>query len=143
MKEIIDFGEIGEVQLMRSSLSFVLQQLEGNIRMSKELGGGSLYDLGCYCIHAIRSIMQREPTKVYAVGNHHLDYVDLSMVAVMELENGRKTVFDCGMNMSDLRQSYEVVGSKGKIDVPIAYVPLADRKGFVRVETDHAPKEKR
>lgn len=141
VKEIIDSGEIGEVKLMRVSLSFVLTPLEGNIRMSKELGGGSMYDLGCYCIHSIRNMMGSEPLRVYAVEDSHPTYdVDMSAVAMMELENGLKAVFDCGMNMSGLRQSYEVVGTKGKIDVPVAYVPPVDGKGFVQVATDQGTK---
>lgn len=134
---IINSGEIGEVKMMRSSFSFLLQQREGNFRMNKKLGGGSLYDIGCYCIHAIRKIMQSEPTSVYAVGNlHPTDGVDLSATVIMELKKGLTTHFDCSMDMSNLRHTYEVVGTKGKIDVPVAFVPPADGKGRVIVTTD-------
>lgn len=133
---IIDSGEIGEIQMMRASFSFVLRKFEGNFRMSKEMGGGSLYDIGCYCIHAIRNIMRSEPIHVYAVGTHHPDYdVDLSATAILELENGLTAHFDCSMTMSE-RHTYEVMGTKGKIDVPIAFVPPADGKGRIIVTTD-------
>ncbi|MBS4208877.1 Gfo/Idh/MocA family oxidoreductase [Bacillus sp. FJAT-50079] len=137
VKDIIDSGEIGEVKLMRSSFTFQLEELNGNIRMSKELGGGSLYDIGCYCIHAIRTILDREPVRVYAVEeNHPIHHVDMSAVAIMELDNGMKAYFDCGMNMTE-RNSYEVVGTKGKIEVPRAFIPRVDGEGVIVITTDN------
>lgn len=133
---IIDSGKIGEIKMIRSSFSFVLQQLEGNFRMSKEMGGGSLYDIGCYCIHALRNIARSEPIHVYAIGRLHPTYgVDLSATAVMEFENGLIANLDCSMELT-LRHSYEIVGTKGKIDVPIAFVPPEDGRGVVIVTTE-------
>src|SRR5699024_11387287 len=67
VKDIIASGEIGEMKLIRANFSFLLEQLEGNIRMDRSLGGGSLYDIGCYCIHIIRYITNSEPIKCYSI----------------------------------------------------------------------------
>jgi D-xylose 1-dehydrogenase (NADP+, D-xylono-1,5-lactone-forming) len=123
VKEIITSGEIGEIKLMRASLSFFLDDREVNIRMNKEMGGGSIYDAGCYCIHAIRNLIGSEPVRVEAFAE--LDPqsgIDLSSIVYMKLENGMSCVFDCSFDMS-FRQEYEIIGTKGKITVPAAYRP--------------------
>ncbi|WP_158734582.1 Gfo/Idh/MocA family protein [Alteribacillus sp. YIM 98480] len=136
VKDIIASGEVGDVKLMHTRLSFMLHQLEGNIRMSRQLGGGSLFDLGGYCIHAIRNTLQQEPKSVFALEERYQDYdVDQSAVVMMELENGVKAYFDCSMNMAE-RHSYEVIGTKGKIEVTKAYVPQSDGEGVILVNTE-------
>ncbi|WP_298785598.1 Gfo/Idh/MocA family protein [uncultured Marinococcus sp.] len=137
VKQIIQSGEIGEVKLMRAGMSFMLEQLDGNIRMNKELGGGSVYDLGCYCIHAVRSMTGSEPATVHAFENKHPEYgVDMSAFVSMKMENGMNASFDCSMEMSGTRQFYEIVGTKGTIEVPKAFVPPEDGVGAVRINLD-------
>ena len=38
----------------------------GGIRTQRELGGGTLFDLGVYCINAARLMFRAEPTEVFA-----------------------------------------------------------------------------
>ncbi|MEW9673855.1 Gfo/Idh/MocA family protein [Ammoniphilus sp. 3BR4] len=135
VKDIIASGEIGDIKLMRSSFTFQLKKLEGNIRMKPELGGGSLYDVGCYCIHATREMLG-EPDQVYCVADMHPEYdVDMSAVAVFEYGNGVKAYLDCGMNMST-REDYQIVGTKGTIHVPKAFIPQVDGEGLIIVRSE-------
>jgi D-xylose 1-dehydrogenase (NADP+, D-xylono-1,5-lactone-forming) len=123
VKELIASDEIGEIKYMRASFSFFLEERKENIRMNKEMGGGSIYDVGCYCIHAIRNLLESEPVTVKAFAE--LDPqtgIDLSAIVYMKLENGINCVFDCSFDMS-FRQEYEIVGTKGRITVPHAYRP--------------------
>jgi predicted dehydrogenase len=127
VREIIASGEIGEVKLMRSSFSFFLEQKEGNIRFDKAKGGGSIYDVGCYSIHAIRNILGSEPVSVEAYAEiDPVTGVDLSAVGVLKLENGVRAIFDSSIDM-DSRHGYEIVGTKGTIVVPRPFRP--DRNG--------------
>ena len=129
VREIISSGEIGEVKLVKSSHSFNLVDREGDIRMAKEMGGGSLYDVGCYSIHAIRSILEAEPVEVH--GHAEIDPatgVDTSTYVYMEFADGVKAILDCSFEMTD-RDEYEVIGTKGSIKVPYAFRP--DRNGGV------------
>ncbi|WP_369390578.1 Gfo/Idh/MocA family protein [Mesobacillus selenatarsenatis] len=138
VKEIIASGEIGEVKLMRSSFSFYMEDRETNIRMDKSLGGGSIYDVGCYCIHSMRHILGAEPVKVHAHGNLDPDTgVDVSAVAYLEFDRGMiQGVFDCSFEAS-FRQEYEVVGTKGRIFVPRAFRPDVNGDvGLVTVESN-------
>src|SRR5699024_11873054 len=64
VEEMLESGLIGEIKQMRASFTFLLGSTEGNFRLHPQSkGGGSIYDIGCYCIHAIRKIMG-EPVKV-------------------------------------------------------------------------------
>ncbi|GIM47749.1 oxidoreductase [Collibacillus ludicampi] len=139
VKEMIQAGVIGEIVLMRASFTFMLKKLEGNFRLNPQhRGGGSIYDIGCYCIHAIREIMG-EPTKVSCIANMSLTHqVDWSAIGILEFENGVKSYFDCGMNMST-RHEYEIVGTKGSIRVPKAFIPQEDGEGIIQL-IDHTGK---
>ncbi|GAB7387009.1 Gfo/Idh/MocA family oxidoreductase [Bacillaceae bacterium] len=138
VKEIIASGEIGDVKLMRASFSYHMdpQERKKNIRMNRALGGGSLYDVGCYCLHAMRNILETEPAKIYAEAVIDPDHqVDVSVAGVCELANGVKGVFDCSFDMA-LRNKYEIVGTKGVIEVPGAFRPdflFPDGSGLIRV----------
>jgi D-xylose 1-dehydrogenase (NADP+, D-xylono-1,5-lactone-forming) len=134
VREIIASGEIGDVKLLRSSCSFYLNRREGNYRLRREMGGGSLYDVGCYCIHAFRMILQTEPTKVYVQADlDPTQQVDISARGMLEFENGVKAMFDCSMEMTQ-HMSYEIIGTKGMVQVPRAFRPdLAGGEGLVIV----------
>lgn len=134
VKEIIRSGEIGEVKLFRSAFSFFLHEPEGNIRMNRELGGGSLYDIGCYCIHSLRMILEDEPQEVQAFGKWDKKFnVDTTVTVNIKMKNEVLALFDCSFELAD-RQQYEIVGTKGTIQVPRAYRPdLANGEGLIQV----------
>ncbi|PJW18352.1 Gfo/Idh/MocA family protein [Geobacillus sp. WSUCF-018B] len=126
VKQLLAAGEIGEVKYMRSHFSFYLQDRETNIRMNDELGGGSLFDVGCYCVHSTRHILDTEPVELFVQScfdPHHS--VDLTTNGWMRMENGVLAQFTCSFDMFP-QNKYEVVGTKGKIVVSRAYRPDVD-----------------
>ncbi|MDF0725823.1 Gfo/Idh/MocA family oxidoreductase [Cytobacillus sp. S13-E01] len=123
VREIISLGEIGDVKLIKSSHSFYFAERDGDIRMNKDMGGGSLYDVGCYSIHAIRTILQSEPVEVHAYAEiDPATKVDTSAYAYLKLANGVTATLDCSFEMVG-RTEYEVIGTKGTIKVPYAFRP--------------------
>ena len=147
VRDIIATGEIGDIKLVRSHCSFLLEKKKGNFRLTTKTGGGSLYDVGCYSIHTIRNVLLKEPTHVFAKAIYDENkQVDISATAILTFENGVKGVFDCGMDMAQ-HMYYEVVGTKGIIQVPRAYRPdlykgegninILDNDGEVRKEIVH------
>jgi predicted dehydrogenase len=64
--EIVRKGRIGEPKCFNSSFSMTVR--EHNIRTDRELGGGTLYDIGVlHCINAARHLFRAEPTEVMAL----------------------------------------------------------------------------
>ena len=123
VKEIIASGEIGEIKLVKSSHSFYLHNRSSDIRMDAAMGGGSIYDVGCYSIQAIRHITDAEPVEVVAQGEmDSVKGIDLTGIVQMKMSNGVQALFDCSFDMLS-RNEYEVIGTKGSVKVPFAFRP--------------------
>ncbi|WP_347548757.1 Gfo/Idh/MocA family oxidoreductase [Pseudalkalibacillus hwajinpoensis] len=133
VRDVIASGEIGDVKHMRTNFSFFIGDKPENIRLNRELGGGSIWDVGCYCIHSARFILN-EPKKVYAEAQVPPDVgVDMSAAGIFTFANGVTASFDCSFERQ-MSNTYEVLGTKGSIKVPFAYRPDApDAGGFVYV----------
>lgn len=125
VKEIIASGEIGEVTYMTASFSFYLaeENRAANIRMSHEKGGGSIYDVGCYGIHAIRNVLGMEPASVHVhpVIDAKMN-VETAAVGHLTFEDGISATFDCSFNAA-MRHEYRIHGTEGSITVPRAFRP--------------------
>ena len=65
LKDIVDSGEIGDLLFIESA--FYTQGYDEDFRLHKELGGGMVYDLGCYCTTMIQTILGKEPETVKAI----------------------------------------------------------------------------
>ena len=129
VKEIISSGEIGDIKLIKSSHSFYLQSRVDKFRMDKTMGGGSLYDVGCYSIHAIRYLLDSEPVSVHCFAELDPETgVDMSTFGYLNMGGGVRAMFDCSFDMTG-RNEYEVIGTKGTIKVPFAFRP--DNNGGV------------
>jgi len=113
-------GAIGDVRLVRASFTFRLQSPE-NIRLQPDLGGGALYDVGCYGVSISRLVLG-EPRAALAFGQTGPSGVDEALGAVLQFEGNRLAVIDCGLTLSR-RQEYEVVGTEGSLTVPTAFLP--------------------
>jgi xylose dehydrogenase (NAD/NADP) len=115
LAELVIGGEIGELRLVSSCFSFALTEL-ANIRLSAELEGGSLMDVGCYCVSMSR-LLAGEPERVYAEAVHSSGGVDVRFTGTLRFPGDVLAHFDCGLDLP--RRSFvEAVGSDGSILVP-------------------------
>jgi predicted dehydrogenase len=123
--EVIDLvrkGRIGAPKYFNSSFSLTVS--EGNVRTKKKLGGGSLYDIGVYCINAARHIFRAEPKEVVAMsvnsGPSRLKEIDESTGGLLRFEGERLAAFVTSFNAGDVG-AYRIVGTKGEIRVDPGY----------------------
>jgi predicted dehydrogenase len=107
-------GAIGDVRLVRAAFSFSLTEL-GNVRMRPELEGGSLMDVGCYCVSGSR-LIAGEPARVTGQQVVGSTGVDVRFAAALAFPGGGLGHFDCGFDVPD-RSELEVIGSDGSITV--------------------------
>ena len=114
-------GVVGPVRTLRSSFTFRLTN-PSNIRLSAELGGGSLMDVGCYCVNAIRTVMGEEPVEVQATANWAPSGVDEELVGILRFESGAVGHFDSSLT-TERREFYEVSGIDGTLRVEDAFLP--------------------
>jgi D-xylose 1-dehydrogenase (NADP+, D-xylono-1,5-lactone-forming) len=130
--KLIQSGAIGELRLIRSSFSFAMGP--GDWRLDPARGGGALFDVGCYGVNTARLFAASEPTKAFAIARFGDSGVDLSLTAQLEFPSGVLATIDCSFEQP-FRCSYELVGSRGVIDVPDAYLPPSDRKPIAQLRT--------
>jgi len=120
LKALIDGGRIGKVSVIRSAFTFKLED-QNDIRLNKDLGGGSLYDVGCYCVNFSRLIAGCEPVKVEATAHIH-NGVDDVLVGMMQFPNDEIAVFDSGFQ-TRIRHFVEIIGEKGTLELPATFEP--------------------
>lgn len=123
IKEVIKSGEIGSLRGIRSAFTFNNADDMGNVRYRKEWGGGSIYDVGCYPIHAARQLLGEEPeaVTVQAMFSERHGDVDMMASGLIEFPSGISLTFDCGM-WAAFRNPLELLGTEGIIEVPSAFV---------------------
>jgi predicted dehydrogenase len=119
--ELSRTGAIGDLRLIHSAFTFRVTD-PANIRLQPELGGGSLMDVGCYCVNISRTIAGQEPIQVQAYANWSSTGVDDQIVGNLRFSNGFLAQFDCSLILSR-REFYQLVGTEGSIDVPVAFLP--------------------
>jgi predicted dehydrogenase len=117
VKELVDEGAIGTLRTIRALSSFDLISLRGadDIRMSSELEGGSLMDLGCYCVSGSR-LLAGEPNSVYGRQILAESGVDMSFFGLLSFSGGVVAELYSSFALP-LRQEFEAVGDEGLIRV--------------------------
>ena len=120
--DLVRAGRIGEPKFFNSSFSMTVKP--GDIRARKHLGGGTLYDIGVYCINAARYLFRAEPKEVMAIsvnsGRKALAEIDESTGALLRFDGERVAAFVTSFAAADVA-SYRIVGSKGQLHVDPAY----------------------
>lgn len=133
LREFLDRDGIGEVRHVSGSFTFQLGlEDRNNIRLRPELAGGSLLDVGCYPVYGIRWAFAAEPLRVWATAEF-LNDVDIAMSGILWFADNRIGSFDCGFHLP-LRQTVEIVGTKGVVTIPDLWQPA--RKAIFRVQRD-------
>jgi xylose dehydrogenase (NAD/NADP) len=123
-QQMVQDGAIGDVHIMDASFSFrISPDNEDNIRLSKELAGGALMDVGCYCINSMRFITGEEPAAAHALAQFGASTdVDEVIGGTLQFPSGVIGHFDASLRTA-FTHTYEVRGTEGRILLPESYVP--------------------
>ncbi len=132
LRRLVRDGAIGSLRLVRSSFSFPIA--EGDWRLDPARGGGALWDVGCYGLSAARFYAGAEPSRVAAVAHAGPSGVDLTLAAVLEFPDGVLATVDCSFEQP-YRCACEIVGTRGVIEVPDAFLPPAGVVPAARLRT--------
>jgi glucose-fructose oxidoreductase len=120
--DIVRSGKIGEPRFFSSSFS--MHAKPGGIRTQRELGGGTLYDLGIYCINTARLMFGAEPTEVFASSidgaRSNMPEIDEMTAATMRFDGDRLATFTTSFNANAV-SDFRVVGTEGNIHAEPAY----------------------
>ncbi|WP_136604830.1 Gfo/Idh/MocA family protein [Paenibacillus dokdonensis] len=121
IQEIVESGEIGTIRAIHGCFTYNDLKDKRNVRYQKHMGGGSIYDVGCYPISAARMILGQEPLAAAVLASFSSEHeIDLMASGVIEFPDDVALTFDCGMSASP-RCELQVLGSKGRIELPLAF----------------------
>jgi glucose-fructose oxidoreductase len=122
--EAVQRGDIGEPRFFVSAFS---QNVKGeNIRLNPiEKGGGTVYDMGIYCINAARYLFGAEPFEVFAMseskeGDERFEGSDEMTSVIMRFPDNRLATFTTSFGAHEV-STYQVIGTKGEIRLDPAY----------------------
>ena len=121
VQKMADDGELGRIQLIRGVFTFTLKR-EDDIRLHKETGGGSIWDVGCYPISYARAIMGQEPVEVFGWQITGAGGADMTFVGQMRFPNDVYAQFDCGF-ISPSRTFMEITGTEAVLNIPTPFKP--------------------
>ena len=130
VKEMVESGAIGKLQLIHGSFTFEISD-EGDVRLNSSLGGGSIWDIGCYPISYARLIAGAEPIEVFGWQiTGKASGVDETFTGQMRFPNNVYAQFDCGFRTPQ-RTHLELVGDKGNIIIKTPFNPILNEEIIV------------
>ena len=121
IKELIESGAIGTVRLLRCGFSFNMSGAPENVRWSKELVGGSIWDVGCYPISLARYLFGA-PSRVNGWKVMSASGVDETFIGTLEFPGGQVAQFDSSFNFPH-RVYAEIVGTGGRLNIDFPFQP--------------------
>lgn len=130
--DLLRSGAIGDLVMVNASFDFPIDMSDTtNIRLSKELVGGALMDIGCYCVSAARLMSGEEPVAARAVSRiGDVSQVNELLGGVLDFPSGAIGIIDCSLRNHRV-QSYDLRGTLGRIRVETAFVTQPDEETLI------------
>jgi len=125
LRQLLAEKRIGEIRSISGFFSYFNSD-PANIRNQVESGGGALYDIGCYLIHASRYAFRQEPTRVVAlVDRDPVMNTDRLTSAMLDFPGGQ-SIFTCSTQLVPY-QRVHFFGTRGRIEIEIPFNAPPDR----------------
>jgi predicted dehydrogenase len=125
LRELLNEGRIGDLRSITGFFSY-FNANPTNIRNKMESGGGGVYDIGCYLIHASRYAFREEPTRVVAcLDRDPAMHIDRLASAILEFPGGH-SIFTCSTQLIPY-QRIHFLGTRGRIELEIPFNAPPDR----------------
>ena len=136
VRDLVASGRIGRVRAVQSWFSYFNDD-PGNIRNAPELGGGALYDIGCYCINLSRMLFGGEPTGIEASVTRDGTGTDVLTSAILAFDDD-VAVFTCSTR-AEPDQRVHIYGTEGRISIGIPFNIPPDRPAEITVTAGGDP----
>ena len=148
VRELVRAGRIGTLRSVQGFFSYNNRDPQ-NIRNIADIGGGGLYDIGCYPITGARFVFEGEPARVMGLIERDPEWgIDRLTSAILEFAGGHAT-FTCSTQIVPY-QRIHFFGTSGRIEIEIPFNAPPDRPcrifiddgkqlGNVGVQTEEFP----
>lgn len=128
--EVLRSGALGEIKFVSSTFRFLLAN-PASIKLKPELGGGALYDVGCYPVNFIGLVRDEIAGRVdnsmpesVSAECGRTGGVDMIFSALMKHPSGMVAAVNCGFNAQKQVHS-EIVGTRGALEIPDTFLDNA------------------
>jgi predicted dehydrogenase len=133
VRQLVRAGRIGEVRAIQTIFSYYLDD-PANVRNQKDIGGGGLYDVGCYAINTARFVFDSEPERVIGLFDQDDTFqTDRMMSGLASFSSGRQLAFTCATQLS-LCQKVTVLGTQGRIEIAIPFNAPTDASTTIAID---------
>ena len=129
VQELVQNGSLGTLKLLRGSFTYVMKR-EGNIRSDPAMGGGSIWDVGCYPISYMRAVVGAEPKSVFGQEVIGPTGIDDTFVGQLHFADDVYGQFDSSF-VIPFHTYMEIVGSEATLIVPKPFLFGDDGKIFL------------
>lgn len=123
VREIVKSGKLGKIKMIRSNFTFVMTNPD-DYRWKPEMGGGSLWDIGCYPLSFARTILAAEPLEVFGWQVTGPTGIDDSFIAQIRFPDNVFAHFDCSIRIP-FRVFMEIVGNEASLRISRPFNPGA------------------
>lgn len=120
VRERVRNGELGDLRVIQAYFAYFNRDVN-NIRNKVDIGGGALYDIGCYPIVTGRFLFGCEPMRVMSLVDRDPDFkTDRTVSAMLDFGSGRHLNFTVS-TQSVVYQRVQVCGTKRRIEIQIPF----------------------
>jgi predicted dehydrogenase len=132
-RAVVAGGALGRLRQGRAVFDAPIPRRPDELRWIHAQGGGGLMDLGCYCVHALRTLLGAEPHVISATADV-LDGVDAVLTAGLEFPGGPVAEIACAMIAERPRARLTLEGERGSLDIENFLAPQMGGRFTVTVD---------
>lgn len=129
VQELVKEGALGALRLIRGSFTYVLNR-QADVRLNLEMGGGSIWDVGCYPISYARTVIGTEPLEVFGWQAAGPTGIDVMFIGQMRFDQNVYAQFDSSF-VTPFHTFMEILGSEGTLNIPLPFKPGTDEKIYL------------
>ncbi len=137
VQEILAGGALGRIRIVRGSYTYSMSTT-ADIRLIPEMGGGALWDIGCYPLSYARLVLGTEPLEVFGWQILGSTGVDETFVAQMHFPDDVFVQIDCSFRIP-YHTFMEIVGDKGTLNISHPYNPEATENLYLTIDNKTKP----
>ena len=128
---IVQSGRLGVVRGLKGAFTFPLTRA-GDVRLESSLGGGSLWDVGCYPVSYSCFLAGKAPAEVFGWQQVNASGIDLEFAGMMRFDDGAVAQFDSGF-IGPFRAEMEAIGRDAALRIERPF--RADAMSVLRLTT--------
>lgn len=131
-RELTQNGRIGRLRAVQAAFCYMNRD-PANVRNQADIGGGGIYDIGCYPIVTSRFLFADEPVRALALIERDPDFqTDRLASAILHFPEGQAQ-FICSTQLVP-QQRFAVLGTEGRIEFDIPFTPLENQTSRLLID---------